>query len=241
MNALNLSTEQIDRLVNLTNITADQTKGFTFANNAADETLVNNGLAICNKNQTDTNGNWAIKATDAGFDYLASMEAAQSNQAASQTQANDTMTEAPKFAIEDNVAIPKVKRQAVSNSIYPFDALKIGQSFFVPQPETKPGDKFKDIAKSLASTVSSAQKRYGKVVGKTTINRRATEEMAKERNVEVGAMVPVEVDKYEYDRKFTVRSVTETHNGVEVKGARIWRTELDADNSDDNGDNNDDS
>jgi hypothetical protein len=44
-----------------------------------------------------------------------------------------------------------------NRSVYPFDALAVGQSFHVPASEAKPNP-----AKSLASTVSSANKRNAK-------------------------------------------------------------------------------
>ena len=57
------------------------------------------------------------------------------------------------FEIDDNVPVPTVRR-ASGGSIYPFDALAVGQSFHVPVSEGKPNP-----AKSLASTVSAATKR----------------------------------------------------------------------------------
>jgi len=111
------------------------------------------------------------------------------------------------FAVESGVPIPAIKRQGAATSIYPFDALEVGQSFFVPATDEMPNP-----GKSLASTVSSASKRYATENGTRTINR---------KNKETGEMEPVEVPAYKYDRKFMVRTVEE--NGV--KGARVWRIE----------------
>ena len=79
--------------------------------------------------------------------------------------------------------------------MYPFDALNVRQSFFVPNTEDKP-----NAAKSLASTVSSATARYAEVVeGQFKTNKK-------------GEQVPVTRET----RKFVVRSVE--------GGARVWRT-----------------
>lgn len=59
------------------------------------------------------------------------------------------------FVIEDGFTLPVVKRGGKKADIYPFDKIEVGQSFFVPATEAKPNP-----AKVLASTVSSATKRY---------------------------------------------------------------------------------
>lgn len=101
--------------------------------------------------------------------------------------------EVPSFVIE-NVAMPEKKR-ASKPSIYPFDALEIGQSFFVAGK----------TAKDMASTVGSANKRWSEndPSGEHKKNRK-------------GEMVPVRVQT----RKFEV--VNDTKDGV--AGARVGRT-----------------
>ena len=99
------------------------------------------------------------------------------------------------FAIEDGFAVPTASGRGRGGNTYPFDALNVGQSFFVPNSEDKP-----NAAKSLASTVSSATARYAEVVeGQFKTNKK-------------GEQVPVTRDT----RKFIVRSVE--------GGARVWRT-----------------
>lgn len=102
---------------------------------------------------------------------------------------------ATSFAVEDNVPMPTGSGRG--GNVYPFDALEVGQSFFVPNSDEKP-----NAAKSLASTVSSATSRYAvpSEDGATKINKK-------------GETVPVMVKT----RKFVVRSVE--------GGARVWRTE----------------
>lgn len=101
------------------------------------------------------------------------------------------------FAIEDDIAPPVTDGRSGKRTApkYPFDKLKPGQSFFVPNTPDKP-----EMAKALASTVSAATARYDEVVpGKTRTNRK-------------GVTVPETVRT----RKFVIRQVD--------GGARIWRT-----------------
>ena len=104
------------------------------------------------------------------------------------------------FQIEDNVPVPAISGRGRGGNVYPFEGLAVGQSFFVPNSESKP-----NAAKSLASTVSSATARYAVPAedGSTKTNKK-------------GEVVPVLVET----RKFVVRSVEEDG----VKGARVWRT-----------------
>lgn len=57
------------------------------------------------------------------------------------------------FAIIDGAVLP-AGRGGRNANVYPFDAMNVGQSFFVAATDAKPNP-----AKSLASTVSSASKR----------------------------------------------------------------------------------
>lgn len=77
-------------------------------------------------------------------------------------QAADLIVEKPKvvhavstYAIETGITLPTINRGGDRDNLYPFDALEIGQSFFVPATETMPNP-----AKTLASTVSTATRRY---------------------------------------------------------------------------------
>ena len=79
-------------------------------------------------------------------------------------------------------------------SIYPFDKLAVGQSFFIPATDERP-----DPAKSLASTVANASKRFAVPTGETKTSARTGKE----------------VQVLKYTRKFTIREVE--------GGARVWR------------------
>lgn len=59
------------------------------------------------------------------------------------------------FALETGFEPEAVKRLSGKQAVYPFEKMEIGVSFFVPATEARPNP-----AKSLASTISSANKRY---------------------------------------------------------------------------------
>lgn len=184
-------------------VVATQTEaGMCYMTKKSVQVLVDAGYVECNTSMTnpDDAKQVAVRATQTGVAY----------ESAPAPTEGTTPMENPAFAIQDGVAIPAIKRIGSATSIYPFDALAVGQSFFVPATDEMPNP-----GKSLASTVSSASKRYATQNGTRTINR---------RNKESGNMEPAEVPAYDYERKFMVRSVEEDG----VKGARVWRIEVDA-------------
>lgn len=101
------------------------------------------------------------------------------------------------FQLEDNVPMPdRVAKRAGPPSKYPFEAMQVGQSFFIPATSGKP-----EPWKSMLSTVTAAQRRFAVEQG-TRIDR---------NGAVVANMVPV--------RRFKIGRVDE---GGKV-GARIWR------------------
>lgn len=156
-----------------------------------------------------------IRINAAGAQYLKDLEPAvdtgsnsgeNANQAGNAAEQPKSTGVKPMFKIESNVDIPAQTRRT-RTSAFPFDQLEVGQSFFVAATEDKP-----DPAKSLASTVNGANERHSEVIpGETVTNRK-------------GNVVPARKPL----RKFIVRAVTEQQDGVEVKGARVWRVALDA-------------
>ena len=166
--------------------------------------LVEAGLVEINPAMVNEAGEIATRATQAGIESLDSGAIVVDN---ATTEANSAIAETGKtekvktmFQIEDNVPVPAISGRGRGGNVYPFDQLAVGQSFFVPNSESKP-----NAAKSLASTVSSATSRYAVPAedGSTKTNKK-------------GEVVPVMVET----RKFVVRSVEEDG----VKGARVWRT-----------------
>ena len=150
--------------------------------------LIEAGMVEINPAVINEAGEIATRATQKGIDEM--------------TQTSETGTAAASakvaasFTIEDNVPMPTGNSRGRGGNVYPFEALEVGQSFFVPNSEDKP-----NAAKSLASTVSSATARFAvpSEDGATKTNKK-------------GETVPVMVET----RKFVVRSVE--------GGARVWRT-----------------
>jgi len=113
---------------------------------AADlQPLVDGGLVETNPGATNEAGEIAVRATAAGIE-AAGQPAENSNGSAPVAKTS--------FTIDDNVELP-VGATRTKAATYPFELLAKGQSFFVGNTEAKP-----NAAKSLASTISSANKRY---------------------------------------------------------------------------------
>lgn len=146
--------------------------GFAFVGTDEAKALEADGLVETNADVPNTPaGQIATRATQKGIDSMKTQNSAE------QAQASGSKSD---FVIEDNIAIPAVSGRGRIGSVYPFDKLNVGQSFFVPKP-----------AKNLASTVSSANARYAvEVPGETRVDRK-------------GNTVPAT----KFTRHFIVRSV----------------------------------
>lgn len=153
--------------------------------------LVEEGLVEINLDNIDADGNVATRATQKGIDQVNNTATVTKGPAAAK----------PSFEIQSDVPMPTVSGRGRSGSVYPFEQLEIGQSFFVADVEGKP-----KAGKTMASTVSGANARYSvpSSDGATKTNKN-------------GEQVPVMVPT----RHFVLRSVVE--NGV--SGARVWRQE----------------
>ena len=168
-----------------------------FSNPKAYEKALNDGLIEVNPEMKDADGNVATRATDKG---IASMTEQQ-------TSKTPGATGAAAFEIQDGATLTPIDRPGLTGGTerYPFSLLNVGQSFFVPATEENP-----DPGKSMASTVSSASKRYATETGET-----------KQRGDKT---VPV----LAYERKFELRRRTaeqEAADGFKSQaGVRIYRT-----------------
>lgn len=174
----------------------------------------------------------ACRVTEAGKVYLASQQApAGSPQAAVTSQAPQSSA----FSILSGVELPKVKRKgggAGAPVKYPFEAMTIGQSFFVPASDKQPNP-----AKSLGSTISSANLKYCAVRdGDQTVTRTKRGDGNKAmvgpdgNNVQETVTIP----KYKYTAekgKFTLRPVEggKTYGGwtAPTNGAIVQRVAVD--------------
>lgn len=191
-------------------VEATRQNSFLYHTAAAVAHLVAQGLVEQNPAMTDGQGGIATRATQKGIDSMSTAANTAADAASGQPDASAEQAGnggGLNFTIDDNVPVPAVTGRGRSGqSSYPFDVLKVGQSFFVPK-----------AAKNLASTVSGANSRHSEVIpGQFD----TVEEKDEAGNVTGTKQVP----KRRALRKFIVRSVTE--NGV--KGSRIWRVEPNA-------------
>ena len=169
-------------------IAATNSGTFVYTSAEAHASALDDGLVEVNPTMTNEAGELATRATAKGIE---SMNAPQT----STTPATPAATK-PSFAIEDGVPLSAVEGRGRGGETYPFDLLQVNQSFFVPNTAEKP-----NVAKSLASTVSSATRRYAEEIeGQTRVDRK-------------GKTVPA----LKLNRKFVVRAVE--------GGARVWRTQ----------------
>lgn len=176
-------------------VKAEKEGSYLFTTKRQHSILVNNGLAIINESITDDTGRVATRPTSKGIEYINSK---------GEDKKMSGVSMATSFEIE-TVELPATKRGSgkTRNSKYPFDALEVGQSFFVPNSEECP-----DPAKTITSTVNSANQRYAT----PELDVNGNQVMRTNRK---GNLVP----KMILTRKFVIRK--DEKNGV--KGVRIGR------------------
>jgi hypothetical protein len=224
------TTAAIINLSLLASLVAAGTSGmFMAASDSAALTAHTPPLAEVNTEIKDANGNLATRATQAGIDYAAAHPVGSA-------PANVVVEEKvkPTFKIVTTV-LPEIKRghSGAATSIYPFDDLPAatkdaasGQiaapSFFIPASDERP-----EPAKALASTVSSATRRWAvqdKAKPKKTVMR------VPEGAPEGAAKVAVEIDNMIPTRQFVIRAVEDGKPWGEEfagkKGAAVYRIDL---------------
>jgi flagellin-like hook-associated protein FlgL len=154
-------------------------------------------LIDINTAMTDGNGGAAARLTAAGFEML--------------KDATQSVADAPSaggYKIIQGAALPTSKRGnrgGGAPTVYPFDNLEIGDTFFVPV-----SDKHKDPVKTLGSTVSSANMRYAVETGETEVVERAKRGKRNKLVLDDAGnkiMEKVERKKYNFTRKFSIRAV----------------------------------
>ena len=183
----------IDTVLLASIVTATQNNAFVYVPAKLSAPLLAAELVEVNAAMVDTEGSSATRATQKGIEYMTTQ-----THAAPAVKPDAVAAAAPtpvRFSIEKNVEIPTSKRGPRAVSVYPFDDMEINDSFFIPATAEKPNP-----AKQLASTVSSAQRRY------------ATQSTTETVTTRKGNVVP----KLHYTRTFVLRAVP--------GGARVWRT-----------------
>jgi hypothetical protein len=164
-----------------------------YATKADLETLLRDGLVEIGPQEKPGSNKFAFRATDAGVRAFEAGNGATALPGGVPAGAASTKG----FEIETGIPVPDRARRSGPTGKYPFDALEVGQSFFIPATNEKP-----EPWKSMQSTVTAAQRRYSTEDG-TRVNRN-------------GDTVPnlkptrrFRLDKSEKDGK---------------QGARVWRT-----------------
>lgn len=155
--------------------------------------LAEKGLVALNPNGPNADGaTIAVMATEEG-------------KAAASVPAETSEVEKVSFELETGIVPPAAKRTGrAASSLYPFDKMEVGTSFFVAATAAKP-----EPAKSLASTVSSATARFAEEVK----NEDGSPKMKTNRK---GKLVVETVNT----KVFVVREAEKDG----VKGARVFRT-----------------
>jgi ribosomal protein S19 len=125
--------------------TASET-GFTYTDFLIHSPLIGLELVEINEGIVNEAGAVATRATTKGIEKVMS-------ETVNTAVATEVAT--PGFVIENIALAPNKRGGRTGKSVYPFEALEVGQSFFVPATAKHP-----EPAKSLASTVSSAMKRF---------------------------------------------------------------------------------
>jgi hypothetical protein len=132
---------------------------FKFCTEAELKGLLKDGLVEINSEIKNDAGAVATRASDKGV-------AANTEQAAKAEQPKPTSA-APVFVAGAGFVPPATARRE-RTELYNFDAMNVGDVIFVAKSDAKP-----DPAKSLASTVSGATKKYAVAVeGKTRVDRK---------------------------------------------------------------------
>lgn len=135
---------------------ADANAPYHMATSKEVKNLVDNGLAETNTEIADGE-KFAVRATEKGV--------AENDASKNEGSSNMPDTEAPaasSFQIIQGTAPLTKKRARRASSTYPFDTMPVLGMFFVPATEDK-----SNPAKSMASTVSSANKRFATDSGNT--------------------------------------------------------------------------
>lgn len=204
--------------------TATAANSFLYMPEGVSLPLVTAGFAEVNSTIKNEAGEYATRATPAGITVAATLPASQPAPAAAVTDA--PKPSATSFTLDDGIALPSARRGGRGASVYPFDGMQPGQSFFVANTKEKP-----NAAKSLASTISSANARYAEELpgqfetvtvtvyalgadGKRVVG-------ADGHWVKTGEKTEQRV-KTKQTRLYVVRAVDETAQG-RGPGARIWR------------------
>lgn len=136
---------------------ADANAPFHMATAKEVKNLVDNGLVETNTEIADGD-KFAVRATEKGV----AENDANNKQGTNQMPETEATAAPSAFQLITATAPLTKKRARRASSTYPFETMELYQMFFVPATEDKTNP-----AKSMASTVSSANKRFATDTGET--------------------------------------------------------------------------
>lgn len=191
-------------------VEATNAGSFVYLCEAAYQPLVDAGLVEINPAMVNEEGEVATRAILANVSETIVEEKVEETInpviEPTKTKENTKMS----FEIESNIPLPVTKRGGKRESAYPFAALEVNQSFFIPASEKHP-----EPAKSLASTVSGATKRYDVLVFEADSTTPKMKEVTNPKTKEKRT-----VQETAHTRTFKI--VADEKDGV--KGGRVFRT-----------------
>lgn len=175
-------TQRINTLTRIAEATDSEQHYGMYADGVTAKALEVEGLIEINR-EIENKGKVAQRITDAGRSELAALLSedtvdtpAEPDNVTAQPQSKDAQTTHRKehnmtnFALSNDVAIPA--RKSSKPSKYPFEAMEINQSFFVPN---KTNDEGESVPAISPSTVSGANNRL-KAAGRRFIRRDVSED-----------------------------------------------------------------
>jgi len=184
---------------------------FMYGRRSDFQSLIDRELVAIREDLKDGKGanlTFGIRATEAGKRVF--MELSGGPAVTVQAPAGAVEQGKRSFVIDRGMPVPRIKRRD-SETSYPFDKLEVGDNFHVPATEEVPTP-----AKSLASSVTQANRRFAKEIPGTHRSKDITRK---------GKLYPgKDIPNYELTRKFIVREVGE--DDPRGPGARVYRVEL---------------
>lgn len=217
-----ISEAKLPLLAALAEATRSGENGFLYVDEDDAKLLYDAKLALVNTNDRNDDKQVATRLTDAGLSYADKNPAEPDNNVLSnqgntaQKEESDKKRQSTGYKrpatieVDKTVQMPSVSRGRAGETSYPFDTMEVGDSFHIAAtPENK------DPAKSVASSVSTANQKHSKI--KTDENGNT---ITKSRKVRGGGMK--DFPEREPIKLFTIRAVDNTD--PKGPGCRVWRT-----------------
>lgn len=216
-----ISEAKLPLLAALADATRSGADKFLYVDESDAKLLYDAGLALVDTNTRNADGQVATRLNDAGLAYAEKNPAEPDNNVLS-NEGNTEQKEASaakrqstgyvrpaNIELDKSVQMPSVSRGRAGETSYPFDTMEVGDSFHIAATEQN-----KDPAKSVASSVSTANIKYSRE--KKDENGNVITKPRKVRNGEIKHFPEREPIK-----QFTIRSVDASDpKGV---GCRVWR------------------